>query len=37
MNGSNSKDKTKEKQMLKLAKAFLAISEPAEDTDDEFN
>ena len=32
---STKKDKEKEKNMLKLAKAFVAISEPAKATDDE--
>jgi hypothetical protein len=36
-NSSDNKEKAKEKHMLKLAKAFVAITEPAEDTDDEFN
>jgi hypothetical protein len=36
-NDPKGKEKATEKNMLKLAKAFIAISEPAEDTDNEFD
>lgn len=36
-NDAKNKEKAKEKNMLKLPEAFVAISEPAEDTDNEFD